>query len=114
MWFDMEVYQGTDYEVIFMAVDPETGVPLDIRTGFSYVGVIAKTTNNGETPLYTWPVSNQGLVPGNGTLTVRIPGGISGVWAFERVVYGIKVIRQADSSEIMGIRGPLNVIPTVA
>jgi hypothetical protein len=114
MWFEMEIVQGNDYEVIFMAADPETNVPLDIRTGFTFLGTIAKTTNNGETPLYTWPVDNTGLVPQNGTLVVRIPGDISMDWEFERVFYGIRVLKTDDGSEIMGIRGPLTVIPTVA
>lgn len=114
MWFEMEIVQGNDYEVIFLATDPETGVPLDIRTGFTFNGTICKTTNNGEAPLYAFPVSEAGLVPQNGSLVVRIPGDVSDDWEFERVVYGIKVLNQDDGREIMGIRGPLHVIPSVA
>jgi hypothetical protein len=114
MWYEMEIVQGNDYEVIFLATDPETGVPLDIRTGFTFVGHIAKTSDNGLTPLYTWPVDATGLVPRNGSLAVRIPGDISLLWDFERVYYGIRVLKTDDGSEIMGIRGPLIVIPTVA
>jgi hypothetical protein len=45
---------------------------------------------------------------------VRIPGDISLLWDFERVYYGIRVLKIDDGSEIMGIRGPMIVIPTVA
>lgn len=114
MWFEMEIIQGQDYEVTFQATDPVTGTPLDIRTGFTFVGIICLTTNNDESPLYTFPLSESGLVPQNGSLIVRIPGDISYNWEFERVVYGIRVVNDDDGREIMGIRGPFRVIPTVA
>lgn len=114
MWFEMEIVQGQDYEATFLATDPETDVPLDLRTGFTFLGVICKTTKNGETPLYTFPVGATGLYPQNGSLIVRVPGPVSDDWEFERVVYGIKVLNNEDGREIIGIRGPLYVVPTVA
>lgn len=114
MWFEMQILQGEDYEAVFSATDPVTGQPLDIRTGFSFVGAICRTTNNDETPLYIFPVDQTGLVPQNGSLIVRIPGDISAEWEFERVVFGIRVNNNDDGREIMGIRGPCYVQPTVA
>ena len=114
MWFEMEVIQGQDYEVTFSASDPETDVPLDLRTGFTFVGRVCKTTDNDETSLYDFPVGNTGLYPQNGSLIVRIPGDVSDDWTFERVQFGIKVTNNEDGREIMGIRGPLHVTPTVA
>jgi hypothetical protein len=114
MYFEMEIVQGQDYEATFLATDPVTDLPLDIRSGFTFVGHVCKTTNNGETPLYIFPVSDQGLIPQNGSLVVRVPGDISDDWEFERVVYGIRVFDTEEGREIMGIRGPLRVTPTVA
>ena len=113
MWFEMEIVQGQDYEVTFQASDPETGAPLDIRSGFTFSGIVSLTTNNQENPLYTFPVGDTGLLPQNGSLIVRVPGDISEDWTFERVVYGIRVFNNADGREIMGIRGLFRVIPTV-
>jgi hypothetical protein len=114
MWFEMVIVQGEDFEAIFSATDPETDAPLDIRTGFTFVGAICKTTNNDEVPLYIFPVDETGLVPQNGSLIVRIPGDVSAEWDFERVVFGIRVNNDDDGREIMGIRGPCYVKPTVA
>lgn len=114
MWFEMEITQGQDYEVTFQATDPVTAAPLDLRTGFTFVGNICLTTNNEESPLYTFPVGETGLLPQNGALIVRIPGNVSDDWTFERVYYGIRVTNDEDGREIMGIRGLFRVIPTVA
>jgi hypothetical protein len=110
----MKVIQGTDYKAAFSAKDPETSVPLDLRSGFSFTGYVCKTTNNGETPLYVFPIGATGLLPLNGSLEIHIPAFISEDWEFERVVYGIHVRNTDTDEEIMGIRGPLWVTPTVA
>ena len=114
MWFEMDVVQGSDYEVVFSARDPVTSAPIDIRTGFTFIGKICRTTDNDETPLYTFPVGDTGLLPQNGSLVVRIPGDVSDDWEFERVTFGIRVINDTDGRELMGIRGPCYVQPTVA
>lgn len=114
MWFEMEIVQGSDYEVVFSATDPETDVPLDIRTGFTFVGKICKTVYDDDDPLYTWPIGEDGFLPQNGSLVIRIPGDVSADWTFERVAFGIKVTNDADGREIIGIRGPFYVQPAVA
>jgi|KBSSwiS6_1023812.scaffolds.fasta_scaffold02039_6 hypothetical protein len=114
MWYEMEIIQGQDYEVTFSAHDPETDAPLDLRTGFTFVGRVCKTTDKDSPELYVFPVDATGLYPQNGSLIVRVPGTVSDDWDFERVVFGIKVTNNDDGREIMGIRGPLHVIPTVA
>jgi len=114
MWYEMEIIQGQDYEVTFSAHDPETNAPLDLRTGFTFVGRVCKTTDKDSPELYVFPVDATGLYPQNGSLIVRVPGTVSDDWDFERVVFGIKVTNNDDGREIMGIRGPLHVIPTFA
>jgi hypothetical protein len=114
MWFEMEVVQGQDYEVTFSATDPVTGTPLDLRSGFAFLGRVCKTTDNDSPDLYLFPTGPNGLDPQNGFLIVRVPGTISDDWEFERVVFGIKVTNIDDGREIIGIRGPLHVIQTVA
>jgi hypothetical protein len=114
MWFEMKVVQGSDYEATFSAKDPVTGAPIDIRTGFTFIGKICLTTDNDEAPLYSFPVGEDGLLPQNGSLVVRTPGDVSEDWTFERVVFGIRVLDTVDGRELMGIRGPCYVQPTVA
>lgn len=113
MFFRMKVTQGSDYEAVFSVTDPDTNLPLNITTGYTVSGKIAKTPNNGETPLYTWPVGANGLVKGNGQLTVKIPGSISADWNFTHVYFGVKVVNDGSGGEVMGIRGPFTLVHTV-
>lgn len=112
MYHYMKVVQGSDYEVSFTATDPETQLPLNLTVGYTFVGKIAKTEFD-TTFLYEWPVSPMGIVPEVGRLVVRVPGSVSRTWEFERVVYAVQVINSVTGGEVMGIRGPLYVQPTV-
>jgi hypothetical protein len=113
MFFHMKVTQGSDYEATFSATDPETNLPLNLTTGYTVSGKVAKTPNNDETPLYSWPVGPTGLVKGNGSLTIKIPGSVSADWDFTNVYYGVKVVNDGNGGEVMGIRGPLSLTHTV-
>lgn len=113
MFIPLEVVQGSDFEASFTVEDPDTHNPLDLTSGYTISGKICKTTDNDETPLYTIPVSAQGLIPQNGHLILKIPGTVSKNWAFERVYYGIQVVNMSGGTDL-GIRGPFRVVQTVA
>lgn len=112
-YFYMKIKQGSDYEVSFTANDPDTNVPIDLRTDFQVVGLVKKKFYDASSSLYGWNNLAGNVVLLNGSLIIKVPGADSVLWGFRRVWYDIRV-RNTSSNKLTDISyGPLTVIPTI-
>lgn len=114
MYFHMEICQGQDYEVTFTATDPATGQPMNLTSGYSLVGAVAKKYFGSNPPLYTWHTLDDTVDLLDGSVKIRVPGSDSKDWTWRRVFYDIKVLNNVTEQEIVVAYGPLTLTPTLS